>query len=327
MLAQRAWLVPACALCVSLVACKRGARAADAGADLAAAQRAVIVIDQVGVEVVLWPAGAGPEPEGRSIAARIWETLAQSTDFASAAPDGLPDAGPGTGPGPGTMRRPARMRVEVGVQPIEATAAKPRLLRGAASLTLSWVGGERDDEEEDVPPSGAAVCEGELPADVKQLGPASLSLVECAVGQAVRALVDKQAVRRGDEAAVMMALESSDPSLRQVALGVIAERQMRSAVPRLLELLKSKDELTRDGAIGALVALREPRAVPVLTELAEFRDLDLMRRVIDAIGAIGGDEARAYLELVASGHDVPAVRDLAADALRRLLRRAGDAGV
>ena len=46
-----------------------------------------------------------------------------------------------------------------------------------------------------------------------------------------------------------------------------------------------------------------------------------MRRVIDAIGAIGGEEARAYLELVASGHDVAGIRKLAADALERLERR------
>ena len=49
--------------------------------------------------------------------------------------------------------------------------------------------------------------------------------------------------------------------------------------------------------------------------LAQFRDLDMMRRIIDAVGAIGGDDARAYLELIASGHEVPAVRDLAAGAL------------
>ena len=102
-------------------------------------------------------------------------------------------------------------------------------------------------------------------------------------------------------------------------------KRLRAAVPRLLVMLKSDDELVRDGAIGALVALREPLAVKTLTELAEFRNLDMMRRIIDAIGGIGGDDARAYLELVATGHEVPAVRDLAAGALSRLNRRTVDA--
>jgi hypothetical protein len=192
-------------------------------------------------------------------------------------------------------------------------------------MRLDWLGPD-SDLDEDVAPSAAAACDGEPPGRPEDLGAAALSLVECALGQAARGLAEKQAVRRGDESAVLMALESSDPSLRQVAFATIAERELRSAVPRLLELLHSEDELVRDSAIGALVALREPRAVPALAQLAEFRDLDLMRRVIDAIGAIGGDEARAWLELVASGHEVQAVRDLAGEALARLLRRAADAG-
>jgi hypothetical protein len=48
-----------------------------------------------------------------------------------------------------------------------------------------------------------------------------------------------------------------------------------------------------------------------------------MRRIVDAIGLIGGDDARAYLEMVASGHEVPAVRELAEGALARLNRRSG----
>ena len=103
----------------------------------------------------------------------------------------------------------------------------------------------------------------------------------------------------------------------------MADHRLAAAVPALLELLKSDDAIARDGAIGALVALRDPRAVKPLTELGQFNDLDMMRRVIDAIGAIGGDEARAYLEMVADGHDVPGVRALAKDALRRMVRREG----
>jgi HEAT repeat protein len=92
-------------------------------------------------------------------------------------------------------------------------------------------------------------------------------------------------------------------------------------VPRLLELLASPDPSIRDGAIGTLAELRDPRAVKPLTELARFGDHDMMRRIIDAIAAIGGEEARAYLQFVADGHDHPVIRDLARQALERLDRR------
>jgi hypothetical protein len=36
----------------------------------------------------------------------------------------------------------------------------------------------------------------------------------------------------------------------------------------------------------------------------------------------GGDEARAYLEFVASGHESPEMRDLAKEALSHLEKRA-----
>ena len=111
--------------------------------------------------------------------------------------------------------------------------------------------------------------------------------------------------------------------MRQTAFHAIAHRRVAAAVPRLLEMLNAEDVLVRDGAIGTLVALREPRAVQPLTEMAQFKDLDMMRRVIDAVGMIGGEDARAYLDLIASGHDVPEVRALAKDALLRLERREG----
>jgi hypothetical protein len=46
-----------------------------------------------------------------------------------------------------------------------------------------------------------------------------------------------------------------------------------------------------------------------------------MAKILDAVGQIGGDEARAYLDFVSSGHEVPEVRALARAALERLERR------
>jgi len=143
------------------------------------------------------------------------------------------------------------------------------------------------------------------------------------LADATQQLVAEERVRAGSADVVVKALDDTDRDVRQVALAQIGERHLRVAVPRLLELLKSPDEIARDGAIGALVALRAQEAVPVLTELAQFRDLDLMRRVVDAVGEIGGDDARAYLEFVADGHSEDVIRQMAKNALEHLREREG----
>jgi HEAT repeat protein len=145
--------------------------------------------------------------------------------------------------------------------------------------------------------------------------------VECALSTAARGLALKETIRRGDVKAVLAALAEEDEGRRQVAFAAVADHQIKEAVPRLLELLASGDGAARDGAIGALVALREPSAVGPLTQMTEFKDLAMMRRVVDAVGSIGGDEAIAYLELVATGHDDPTIREMAEQALRRARRR------
>ncbi len=92
-------------------------------------------------------------------------------------------------------------------------------------------------------------------------------------------------------------------------------------MPSLVKLLKSEDHDTRDRAIGALQEIGDKRAVRPLTEVARFRDLSDLPKVLDALAAIGGDEARSYLEFVASGHDSVEIRDLAKQALTHLERR------
>src|SRR5262249_42368844 len=129
-------------------------------------------------------------------------------------------------------------------------------------------------------------------------------------------------VRRGDPAEVVKALDTEDPTLRTVAFAAVGDHHIAAAADKLLALLQSPDPVIRDGAMGALIALREPRAVRPIIELAKFDDLPMMRRIIDAVGAIGGDDAKSYLELVAGGHDVPEIRDLAQQALARIDARA-----
>ncbi len=300
------------AAALALGGCKRSATLSAASRPDAAPRREVVLVERVAVSAPIWPAEAGPQPDARVVGGRVWEELTQSSAFELARRPGsaeVPDAGPGV------WRRRARVNVEIALD-----RGEDERVRVVATVALVWA-----EEDEELAPWASHGCEG--PALAPDALPAeAASLVDCAVGHAARSMVDKELVRRGDPEVVLRALDHPDPGMRQVAFAAIAERRIRSAVPRLLELLKSEDVLVRDGAIGALVALREPRAIGPMTELASFSDLDMMRRIIDAVGAIGGEDARSYLELVATGHDLPAVRELAEAALGRLARRERDAG-
>jgi hypothetical protein len=268
---------------------------ADAGPDL---RRELVRIEAMAIEAGAWPSEAGAPLDDHALAGRVWEGLSQSPSFVPGSRHGGADAGPDV-----RMRR-ARMKVVYGV---EISGA---VMRGEVSMALDWIDGGDDAELAE-----SVACEGDGGPDTAP------KLVECAIMRGTEALVQKEKVRSGDAQAILAALEAADPALRQTAFAAIGERHVTQVVPRLLELLSSPDVLVRDGAIGALVALREPRAVKPLTELGQFHDLDMMRRIIDAVGAIGGEEARSYLELVASGHDNPAIRELATQALERMNRR------
>jgi hypothetical protein len=311
--------LPSCRSLFLLVAlaaaCKRTGVPADAPTPDAGSRREIVRIQQVTVEAQAWPPEAGAPLDDRVLASRIWEVLSQSDDFQAVGRRVPPDASAGA-----VIRR-ARLKTVYGVELVPEPSTPPRLMRAAVTIAVEWA-----DEGDGQELWESLACDGELPKDKAQYADLAPRLVDCALEKGARGLIEKEGLRHADPATVVAALGSSDPALRQVAFGVIAERRLTAAVPRLLELLHSPDVLVRDGAIGALVALREPRAVKPLTELAQFNDLDMMRRIIDAVGAIGGDEARSYLELVASGHSVPLIRELAEKALDRLTRKSRDGG-
>ena len=58
-----------------------------------------------------------------------------------------------------------------------------------------------------------------------------------------------------------------------------------------------------------------------LIEAANQRDLMFQREVVFAVGSIGGSDAEAYLDLVASGHDDALLRTSAEQALSELRAR------
>jgi hypothetical protein len=146
--------------------------------------------------------------------------------------------------------------------------------------------------------------------------------LEISLQQAVdSAHLQLAAVGKGDEA-LLKDLSNSEPRVREFAVRVLTERKHPGAALPLLERLKSPapDEVRR--AIGGLIELREPRAVPALIDLARLKDWSFLSEIIFALGAIGGDEAKAYLFTVAQGHDQPAIRAVAQQALDELTGQA-----
>jgi hypothetical protein len=285
-----------------------GPRAAAAAPDAAPPPVGPIVVDDTRVVDLGWDERA----------ARPGEKELTDAALAALAKEGI---GPAAGAPPGGSR--ARLEAQIGVE-LTGAPGQETLLYARVALRLRWKDGDTTRTLE-----ARVVGEKKLgAADRKKLPQLARETVFRAIGDAAALVGARDRIRRGDVDAVIAALSHADPDVRDEAYRAVADRQLRQAVPRLVELLKSPDPLIRDAAIGALVELHAQEAVKPLVDMVEFSDLDMMRRIIDAVGSIGGDEARAYLEFVASGHDSPAVRELAREALERMDRRAGggDAG-
>lgn len=116
-------------------------------------------------------------------------------------------------------------------------------------------------------------------------------------------------------------LEDGDPRVRDFSLQVLAERKSPRAVPGLLERLRSTDGAQVRRAMGALVEMREKQAVPVLIDLGRHKEAAFLREIVFALGELGGEEAEAWLFTISQGHDLPAIRDAAGQALGDLRRR------
>lgn len=145
-------------------------------------------------------------------------------------------------------------------------------------------------------------------------------LAERAVGDLLTNYIARQKLWSADRQAVHAALVAPG-ELRQEAIRVAAAHGLRDEVPSLLGLLSDDEEAIRDAALGALVEMRDPRAVPALTKTKSMKDRREMRKIIDALATLGGQEATDYLSFVADAHEDEEIRNMAKAALARLKGR------
>jgi len=197
----------------------------------------------------------------------------------------------------------ARVRLHVDTRPSNAP--------GAVAMDLEGQGMESR------PPRKHA--RGEDPA-AQPLGPLAVRVAK----DLLNAFVAKRRLYDGPPAGVHAALMADGGELREEAIRVVGERQLRDEAPTLLKLLNDDDETIRDAALGSLIALRDRRAVSELTRTRSLRDRREMRKIIEAISILGGQEAEEYLSFVAATHDDDEIRAEATAARTRLLRRQSD---
>jgi hypothetical protein len=115
-------------------------------------------------------------------------------------------------------------------------------------------------------------------------------------------------------------LTGADPAAVHWALVLVAERGPTPGLaPHVLPHLRGAAPL-RDAAITALVALADPVAVPALTDLTDLADRTALTTIVEAVIAIGGEDARDYLGVMASHRD-PTIAQHARDGLARLDKR------
>lgn len=120
---------------------------------------------------------------------------------------------------------------------------------------------------------------------------------------------------------VRAALHGDAGELREEAIRIAGERKLRDEVPALLALLDDPSEATRDAALGALIEIGDRRAVTALAKSRSLHDRREMRKILEAIATLGGDEALDYLSFIAQSHDDEEIRELATAAKSRLERR------
>jgi len=217
----------------------------------------------------------------------------------------------------------ARVRVEFGVEEVrtdEKGAARARMRFRVDTRPSGLSAGHWN---EDVEAGGETVYALKPAPDLKAV---FAKLVSRMLGDLTASYLARQKIWRGSDQVVAAALASDAGEARAEAIRVVAERRLTSEVPALLRLLSSEEENVRDAALGALVELRERRAVSEIAKQRSMRDQREMRKILDAIATLGGDEAVEYLSFVADAHEDPEIKDMAKQALSRLKRRAAAAG-
>jgi hypothetical protein len=213
---------------------------------------------------------------------------------------------------PGTAVASLRITLSMELVRADGKAAVRALVRLNVSTRPSGVAPSHIGE--DVQANAEMLYDPETHPDKKGV---FQQLAERAVGDLLGAYIARQKLWSADRQTLHAAL-AAPGEIRLEAIRVAAARKLLDEVPTLIGLLSDDEETIRDAALGALVDLHDPRAVPALTKTKSMKDRREMRKIIDALAALGGQEASDYLSFVADAHEDEEIRNMANAALLRL---------
>ncbi len=148
------------------------------------------------------------------------------------------------------------------------------------------------------------------------------ALAQAALDSVSESLVERERLRRAshEELLSQLSVGTDDAGLKIWGLQLAEDRSLREAVPAGIEALSHSDEHVRAAAITMLVSLKDPRAVSALSKDIDFKDYENLRVVLEAVSAIGGEDAIEFLEFVASGHPEEDIRARAKENMEELRR-------
>jgi hypothetical protein len=313
------------------VACRRGSAPPTASSSSsAAAPSPPLSLGAVTVRDVT-TSGVLPEPlDLGALQDQLQGRLAASGIFAVGAPDA------------GAARALVRVHVDVSVDgaEVEDKGVARATVRLRLDTRPSDVPGALDEDlagegEQIYPIRSAASAKRGGAAGDKRRGALGASpsaaekralfakLVSRVGGDLLDGFIARERLRTATAETIHAALRADGGDLQEQAIRIAGERKLGDEVPVLLELLEHPNETVRDAALGALIQIGDRRAVTALTKTRSMRDRREMRKILEAISTLGGDEALDYLSFVAASHDDEEIRALAAAAKGRLERRQG----
>jgi hypothetical protein len=291
--------------------CKGGAKKPPAAEDAAPAvaaidavrppaPREVVLVRRVSLDIVAPPDEHAPDE------AALEARLARLGAGAIAKVEDKP---PGWAAQPGTLR--AVLTFDKGGTdraPTILMTVEAELDLGEALGVAARAAGEQSIEKKLEPKAGTAAAIDELATTL--------------VDQVATELTNKLTLRAGTPADLLAAVTDTDPELAAWALELGGERGDRALLPAATAALKSSAR-QRLAAIQYLVALGDPSAVPHLAASADFADRVQLAAIVEAVTALGGGEAREFLEMLAAGATDPDIADRAKQGLERIDRREG----
>jgi hypothetical protein len=272
----------------------------------------------VAIQVAARPDQGSPTIDGHAVSEKIRAALVGS---------GLVDASRADAAAPAESAQQGGMLRIVGMVAAEIVEVEHKgLCRAGVSLKI-------DTRPSDAP---GAIDEdlsatGEERFDTARIGDRDAlaqRLAERTATDLVAGLIARARLRTASPAEIHAVIGSVDAGvpIREEAIRTAGKRGLTGEATALLGLLDDPEEPIRDAALGALIAFRDQRAVSQLARNRSFRDKREMAKILEAISLIGGEEAQQYLSFVADGHEDADIRQQAAEARDRLLRRERDGG-